>query len=383
MLKAASGPGRRGGKLLTISANGEMASRSRRDLATLFDPGDVVVANDAATLPASLQGIHGATGKAIEVRLAGWVAAGDPRRFVAVAFGAGDHRTRTEDRPAPPPLIPGDRLALGPLAATVDGPRGDHPRLFRLRFLDERGVVVAGLARHGRPIQYAHVPAPLAVWDTWTSIAADPVAFEPPSAGFALDWGTVAAWRQRGVRVVTLTHAAGISSTGDPALDARLPLDEPYCIPHATATAINGAKAAGGRIIAIGTTAVRALESAADGDGWVPAGNGVATGRLSWATPPRVVDSILSGVHQRGESHFDLLGAFAHGETLNRAAAVLAAEGYRAHEFGDSVLIEGHQLVTEPSGRRRRGAPPPENGVAARIAGSSTSTPRPGVSGTS
>ena len=63
-------------------------------------------------------------------------------------------------------------------------------------------------------------------------MAADPVAFEPPSAGFALDWQTLARWRGRGIGFATLTHAAGISSTGDPALDRRLPFDEPYRIPQ-------------------------------------------------------------------------------------------------------------------------------------------------------
>ena len=139
----------------------------------------------------------------------------------------------------------------------------DHPRLFRLRFLDNPATILKGLARHGRPIQYAHVPEPLALYDIWTKIAADPIAFEPPSAGFALDWRTLAAWRKRGIGFATLTHAAGISSTGDRTLDLRLPFDEPYSIPERTAAAIKQAKSKGGRIIAIGTTVVRAIESAA------------------------------------------------------------------------------------------------------------------------
>ena len=124
-----------------------------------------------------------------------------------------DHRT--EDRPPPPPLAPGDRLTLGPLRACVERLL-DHPRLIALRFIGNRYTVLAGLARHGRPIQYAHVPEPLLLEDVWTRIAADPVAFEPPSAGFALDWATLAGWRRRGIGFATLSHAAGISSTGDP-----------------------------------------------------------------------------------------------------------------------------------------------------------------------
>ena len=145
------------------------------------------------------------SGEPIEVRLAAWLSVRDPTRFVAIAFGAGDHRTRTEDRPPPPPLSPGDHLSFGPLAAVVER-LIDHPRLIALRFIGPRAVILAGLARYGRPTQYAHVPRPLDLWDVWTGIAADPIAFEPPSAGFALDWRTLAAWRRRGIGFATLTH---------------------------------------------------------------------------------------------------------------------------------------------------------------------------------
>jgi S-adenosylmethionine:tRNA ribosyltransferase-isomerase len=216
----------------------------------------------------------------------------------------------------------------------------DHPRLFALRFQGNRQAALAGLARHGRPIQYAHVPDPLALWDVWTKIAADPVAFEPPSAGFALDWRTLAAWRERGVRLATLTHAAGISSTGDPVLDLKLPFDEPYRIPERTAAAIARAKSEGRRVVAVGTTVIRALESAAEADGRVRAGGGMARGRIMRETRLRVVDAILTGVHQPGESHFELLRAFADDAVLDRISGTMAGRGYRSHEFGDSVLIE-------------------------------------------
>src|SRR6478752_1505835 len=116
--------------------------------------GDLVIANDAATLPASLHGTHCASGEPIEVRLSAWVAVRDPTRFVAIAFGPGDHRTRTENRSPPPPLSPTDRLSLGPLIAVIESLL-DHPRLFRLRFLDNPATILKGLARHGQPIQYA------------------------------------------------------------------------------------------------------------------------------------------------------------------------------------------------------------------------------------
>jgi S-adenosylmethionine:tRNA ribosyltransferase-isomerase len=330
---------RRSAKLLSVDADGGMRRLPRAALASLFGPGDLVVANDAATLPACLRGAHCASGEPIEVRLAAWVKAGDPTRFDAIAFGAGDYRTRTEDRLPPPPLLAGDRLALGPLEAVVEGPL-DPPCLFRLRFLGDRPTILAGLARHGTPIQYAHVPEPLALWDVWTATAADPIAFEPPSAGFALDWRTLAIWRQRGVGFATLTHAAGVSSTGHPALDAKLPLDEPFRVPERTAAAIKRAQSIGGRIIAVGTTVVRALESAANADGGVSAGDGIARGRIVRETPLRVADAILTGVHQPGESHFELLRAFAPDVLLERMSAELEEHRYRAHEFGDSVLVE-------------------------------------------
>ena len=115
---AADQPDRRSAKLVIVDAAWRDATpAARRAIGSLFSPGDLVVANDAATLPASLHGSHCASGEPIEVRLAAWVSVGDPTQFVAIAFGAGDYRTRTEDRPPPPPLSPGDRLSLGPLVA--------------------------------------------------------------------------------------------------------------------------------------------------------------------------------------------------------------------------------------------------------------------------
>jgi S-adenosylmethionine:tRNA ribosyltransferase-isomerase len=271
-------------------------------------------------------------------------------------FGAGDFRTRTEDRPLPPALAPGDRLVLGPLVATVERLLG-HPRLASLRFGGPPEAVWAGLARHGRPIQYAHVPAPLALWDVWTPIAAVPVAFEPPSAGFALDWATLGAMRARGIAFASITLAAGVSSTGDPELDRRLPFDEPYEIPEATASAIRRARRQGGRIVAVGTTVVRALEHAAARTGVVFPGPGIATERLGPSSRLRVVDALLSGTHEPGSSHYQLLRAFLEDGTLAEASAALDAVGYRTHEFGDSVLIE-QALVKRARRAAGRGVAP-------------------------
>jgi S-adenosylmethionine:tRNA ribosyltransferase-isomerase len=343
-----------GAKLLVANREGALQHMPRAQFATLLRPGDLVVANDAATMPASLAGQHVASGQAIEVRLAGRssLAAAGVRRFSAVVFGTGDFHQRTEDRPLPPPLGAGDRLVLGPLAAIVESELG-HPRLIALRFEGSPDEIWAGLARHGRPIQYAHVPAALALWDVWTPIAGPPVAFEPPSAGFAIDWRMLAAISARGARFATITHAAGISSTGDGDLDGLLPFDEPYRIPTATAAAIRRARESGGRVIAIGTTVVRALEHAAAGDGCVGAGEGLATQRIGAGNRLRIVDATLSGTHEPGTSHYELLRAFADEATLRRMDAELDARRYRTHEFGDSVFVErrglAHGLLSGPS----------------------------------
>jgi S-adenosylmethionine:tRNA ribosyltransferase-isomerase len=346
-MKAAHLPSQRapGAKLLIENAEGQLHHAARARLADFLEPGDVLVANDAATLPASLAGVHVRTGAAVEVRLAGRrsLAVDDVRNFTAVVFGEGDHRIRTEDRPPPPALRAGDRLVLGPLRATVLGLQ-DHPRLASLRFEGEADAIWAGIARHGKPIQYAHVPSPLALWDVWTRVAALPVAFEPPSAGFVLDWALLSALKERGVVFATLTHAAGISSTGDDELDARLPLDEPYEVPAATVRAIEAAKARGGRVIALGTTVTRALEHAA-ASGALRAGPGVANQRLGPATQLQVVDAIISGTHEPGTSHYELLRAFAGDAVLRQAAEELERAGYLTHEFGDSVLIEANSPV--------------------------------------
>jgi S-adenosylmethionine:tRNA ribosyltransferase-isomerase len=339
-----------------VHARGEIAHTRRANFVDHLRSGDLVIANDAATLPASLQGVHEPSGSPIEVRLAARhsLASDDVLQFSAIVFGPGDYRTRTEARPPPPSLEAGDRLALGPLTATVESVLG-HPRFVSVRFHDTPDAIWAGLARHGRPIQYAHIPKVLALWDVWTPIAGPPVAFEPPSAGFALDWRALAAMHDRGIAFTTLTHAAGISSTGDIELDQRLPFDEPYYIPMATALAIRKARLMEQRVVAIGTTVVRALEHAAMSGGRVRAGDGLATQRIGAATRLRVVDVLLTGTHEPGTSHYELLRAFTDDATLRHVDRELAARDYRTHEFGDSLLIERHMdgvtcLITDRLG---------------------------------
>ncbi len=327
-------------KLLVVDAQRNLIHVPRSTFVEFLRPNDLVIANDAATLPASLTGVHNPTGKPIEVRLAGRPSLDpmDVRRFSAVVFGEGDFHTRTEDRPLPPLLNPGDTLLLGPMQATVEEILG-HSRLVSLLFHGTADEVWAGLASHGKPIQYSHMQASLELWDVWTKVAGPPVAFEPPSAGFILDWEVLSTIREHGARFATVTHAAGISSTGDDDLDRLLPFDEPYHIPESTAEAVEIARQRGGRVIAVGTSVVRALEDAATEDGHLRAGDGMARGKIGPTTRLRVVDAILSGTHERGTSHYELLRAFLEDSTLERATEELTARGYKTHEFGDSVLI--------------------------------------------
>jgi S-adenosylmethionine:tRNA ribosyltransferase-isomerase len=163
----------------------------------------------------------------------------------------------------------------------------------------------------------------------------------------------LADFETRGIEFATLTHAAGISSTGDPELDRVLPFDEPYRIPVATEEAIAAALCERRRIVAVGTTVVRALEHSAATFGSVAAGENVANTRIGADTQLRVVDVILSGAHEPGSSHHELLQAFADKAALLRADDALESAGYRTHEFGDSVLIE------RDSRRYSRPAAPP------------------------
>ena len=328
-------------KLLVIDAKGQVSHHRLGALPSLLGHGDLVVANDAATVPASLHGVHLPSGAAVEVRLAARrsLASDAVAQFTAVVFGTGDYRTPTERRPPPPALRPGDELILGSLRTTVTA-LGAHPRLIDVRFEHSLDEIWEGIARSGHPIQYAYVQEPLAIWDSWTSVASRPVAFEAPSAGFVLDWRTLRDIRSQGAQFATLTHAAGISSTGDQDLDALLPFDEPYEIPASTARLIQQTKQRGGRIIAVGTTVVRALEHAARRTGRVRAGAGLATGRLGAATALQIVDAVISGMHESGSSHYELLRAFQDTATLERMTAEAEAREYLAHEFGDAVFIE-------------------------------------------
>jgi S-adenosylmethionine:tRNA ribosyltransferase-isomerase len=153
-----------------------------------------------------------------------------------------------------------------------------------------------------------------------------------PSAGRPLTWALLGALARRGVAIASLTHAAGLSSTGDPELDATLPWPERYAIPDRTIAALSGTT---GRVVAVGTTVVRALETfAATG-----AARGVSELVLGGDHRPARVDAVLSGLHDPTESHFRLLEAFAPAARLRAGWRLARARGLEGHELGDAMLV--------------------------------------------
>jgi S-adenosylmethionine:tRNA ribosyltransferase-isomerase len=327
-------PARAGARLLLLDRqSGALADRVAGELPDILAPGDLLVLNDAATLPASLSGE--ADGAPLELRLL------DEQSGLwrAVAFGPGSWRTPTERRAAPPPLGPGTRLSFGGLRATVEAVLPESPRLIALRFEQNAEAFWSELYRVGKPVQYSYLSGDLRLWHVQNAYAARPWASEAPSAGFVLSAALLARLRRRGVEIATLTHAAGLSSSGDPALDAALPLGERFEIPEPTVAAVARARARAGRVVAVGTSVVRALETRALEHGALRAGPGRSELRIGPGFSLRVVDGLLSGIHDPAASHYALLQAFASSAHLAAAHAAAERWGYLEHEFGDVCLL--------------------------------------------
>lgn len=308
------------------------------ELPQLLGGGDVLVVNDAATLPASLS-----VDPELELRL---ISTEPDGSFRAVAFGAGSFRQPTELRAAPRALRLGERLQFrADLAATVVDVDVTDPRLVRVRFETSGARFWRALYAHAKPIQYSYTTDPLQLWDVQNRYASRPWAFELPSAGRPLTFEALFEIERRGATLTHVTHAASISSTGSAELDARLPLAERYEISEHAATSLGRARARHSRVIAVGTSVVRALEAHADPAGAVHAGRGETELRLSSAHRLRVVDGLLTGLHEPDTSHFDLLEAFAPRSLLLSAVEHAARTGYLQHEFGDSCLILAGALL--------------------------------------
>lgn len=354
-------------RILVVDADGTQRNHPASALPTLLRAGDLVVVNDAATLPASLAA-KTSCGEPIELRLASALDTGPTNgrvRFTAALLGAGDYQTRTEDRPLPPRVSPGDILTVGPAlvarvlslspisrrlldielslpddsAASPLEPAAGSPKPVALSLL------LAALYAHGTPIQYAHVPSPLPLWDVQNPWAGRPWAVEMASAGRALRVETLVAMRKRGIEVAFITHAAGLSATGDDAIDASLPLPERFEVGEDAARAVARTKARGGRVIAIGTSVVRALESAArlSNDGSVVRSSGITSLLMSPDMPRLAVDAVLTGVHESDTTHFTLLGAFSRRRHLDAALSCAVRDGLLGHELGDFWLVWGER----------------------------------------
>ncbi len=241
-------------------------------------------------------------------------------------------------QPEPPfanvPLEPGETLRIGDTAVHVLGRRPDIPLLWHLRLetTDDLDLIL----RHGEPIRYSYVPRPLPLDLYQTVYASHPGSAEAPSAGRPLSWQLLAELRRGGVGLAELVLHTGLSSFQDDDFDAEHHLfEEWFEVGRAAAEAVSRAR----RVVAVGTTVVRALETAAGGDGRVRPASGWTTLAIGPARPPRVVDALLTGLHEPQASHFDLLRGLVEESLLRRAYAEAVEHGYLWHEFGDSALI--------------------------------------------
>jgi S-adenosylmethionine:tRNA ribosyltransferase-isomerase len=326
--------------LLLDRATGAVSHHRFHQLPQLLGPGDLLVVNDSRTLPASLLG-RTAAGVQLEIRLA--ARAGE--RWAALPLGVpGDGRdpalVPTDARPPAPPLPPGERLSFaGGLGATVLGRHEEAAPLVWLAFDADGERLAEALHRAGRPVRYAYVPQPWPLHHYQTLFAASPGSAEMASAGRPFTLQTLRSLRERGIALATISLHAGLSTYGDPGTDRRFVPAEPYQVPAATAAAVAACRAAGGRVVAVGTTVVRALETAAGDDGGVVAGAGVTRLRIGPGHRLRAVGGLLTGLHEPEASHLDLLGAFVDPPALERAYDAALAAGYLWHEFGDVCLV--------------------------------------------
>ena len=191
------------------------------------------------------------------------------------------------------------------------------------------------LARHGHPIRYGYVPREWPLDAYQTAFATEPGSAEMPSAGRPFTPELIARLVSRGVLIAPITLHTGVSSLER----GEAPYPERYSVPEQTARLVDAVRWWGGRVIAVGTTVVRALETVASDDGRVTAGEGwtrlvVTPERGLWA-----VDGLITGWHEPQASHLQLLGAAAGPELLERSYAEALEHGYLWHEFGDSHLV--------------------------------------------
>lgn len=310
--------------LVTRRSDGRVWHARFRDLPRFLDAGDLVVVNDSATLPARLPARRG-DGERLYVhlstRLVGEVWLLEPRH--------------ADDRPGPAAGRVGEALQLpgGGIATLLAAYRGSSRLWVALLQLPEE--VHGYLQRWGEPIRYGYVRERWPLQAYQTLFARRPGSAEMPSAARPFTVEVVRALARRGVRFATVTLHTGVASleAGEP------PHEEWYDVPAATAAKVEAARAAGRRVVAVGTTVVRALESALDRHGRVRAGRGWTDLMVTPERGVRVVDALITGLHEPGSSHLSLLEAVAGRDHLALAYRVALSGPYLWHEFGDVHLI--------------------------------------------
>ena len=341
----ARGLTRDGVRLLVATPDGVLHAHFS-DLPGYLTPGDLLVVNTSATVAAAVPGRRG-DGRPVLVHWSGRLA--DGTFLVELRTGEPAVGRVTDAAAGETISLPGEAtVALlhafprrGPAAPARPGPR--------IWAAAVTGDVAALEARHGRPVRYNYVPGPWPLSAYQTVFARSPGSAEMPSAARPFTAELVTELISAGVLLATVTLHAGVGSleTGE------APLPEWFSVPPATADLVNLTRAAGRRVVAVGTTSTRALESAAVPGGRVRASNGLTELVISPARPARVVTGLITGWHDEGASHLDLLTAVA-GTSLVRAAYQAAEQaGYLWHEFGDSCL-----LLPPGQGTRRAGPAP-------------------------
>lgn len=311
-------------RLLVSTANGHTHSTFTQ-LADFLEPGDLLVVNHSATLPASLP----ARGSV-----------GDFMLNLSTNYGDGlwltEPRWRS-DQPGPLPLAVGEPVAIAGVPARLIAP---YPGLERLWFVQASGDLCQAMAQVGKPIRYGYVPTtyPLAAYQTL--FAKIPGSAEMPSAGRPFTRRVLQTLRSRGVHLAGITLHTGVSSLEVEAEEIeQQPLyAEPFHVPVGTAAAVNAARRAKQRVIAVGTTVVRALESAWDGKQVCPA-RGFTRLYIHPERGVHTVDGLLTGFHDPLASHLAMLYAIAGTELVRSAYQAATEHGYLWHEFGDSHLL--------------------------------------------
>jgi S-adenosylmethionine:tRNA ribosyltransferase-isomerase len=311
--------------LVARGADGRLTHARARDLPDFLHAGDLVVINTSATLPAALPARR-ADGTELELRLS------------TPLPGAPEDRWVVELRKADDPFRgarAGETLDLPAGAqARLEAPYLSGPRLWAAR-LQLPEPLMAYLARHGAPIRYRYVPETHPLADYQTAYALEPGSAEMPSAGRPLTPAVLTALVAKGVSVAPLILHTGVSS---PERGER-PYPERYKVPPSTARLVEATRRWGGRVIAAGTTVVRALETVARADGTVEAGEGWTALVVTPDRGVRAVDGLITGWHEPEASHLDMLHAVAGRRLIERSYVAALQAGYLWHEFGDLHLI--------------------------------------------